>query len=113
MQKSVILIMILVLIVTIFTVVNAAPVTLNLVFTKVNVSLALIILISSLFGALILFLIGLFDSRKKAVRAKKLQSENFNLKQKIAVLEKEFEFMKQTKEEAPTPDAPSTPHEVL
>lgn len=62
--------MILVLIVTIFTVVNAAPVTLNLVFTKVNVSLALIILISSLFGALILFLIGLFDSRKKAVRAK-------------------------------------------
>ena len=47
--------MILVLIVTIFTVVNAAPVTLNLVFTKVNVSLALIILISSLSALLFCF----------------------------------------------------------
>ena len=86
--------MILVLIITVFTVVNAAPVTLSLVFAKVHVSLALIILISALLGALILFLIGVFDSRKKNLRSKQMEAENFNLKQRITALERQNEEYK-------------------
>lgn len=94
MQVSVILIMIVVLLITVFTVVNAAPVSLSLVFTRMEVSLALIILISALLGALILFLIGLFDGRKKSQKTKQLETENFNLKQRITVLERQFKESK-------------------
>lgn len=104
--------MILVLIITAFTVVNAAPVSVNFIFTKVEVSLALIILISALFGALILFLIGLFDSRKKTHRTKQLESENFNLKQRITVYEREKEEQR-IKEDIQQVVEPTEHNEVL
>lgn len=73
MQLNIILILIFAILVTLFTIFNASPVIVNLFFTEMNVSLALIIIISVLAGAI---LVALIDTYRKFVNSKKIKIAN-------------------------------------
>ena len=83
MQLNIILILIFAILVTLFTIFNASPVIVNLFFTEMNVSLALIIIISVLAGAI---LVALIDTYRKFVNSKKIKIAN----KKIVELENQI-----------------------
>lgn len=65
----------LVIVISVFSVVNAEAVRLNLLFGTINISLALIIILSTVFGVLISFSYFALDRHKKNARIKELQEE--------------------------------------
>lgn len=89
MQLSVILGLVFAILVTIFTIFNAAPVTVNLFVTDLEISLALIIIVSMLIGAM---MIAVIDTVRKYRNSKELKIAN----KKIEDLEKQIKI----KEEA-------------
>ncbi len=64
MNKLIVLLVLLVF-VSIFAVMNAGNVNINFFFMNIEVSLALVIFVSALLGAIIAFIISLFDKFKK------------------------------------------------
>lgn len=83
MQANVILTLLFAAIIALFAIVNAAVVTVSFIFAQFEVSLALVIIISALFGAIVVIL---FDSFKKIKTKKTIKTLN----KKIAELEKEL-----------------------
>lgn len=89
MKLSIILGLIFAILVTIFTIFNAAPVKVNLFVTDLEISLALIIIVSMLIGAM---MIAVIDTVRKYKNAKDFKAAN----RKIEDLEKQMKI----KEEA-------------
>ena len=89
MKISVILGLVFAILVTVFTIFNAAPVTVNLFVTDLEISLALIIIVSMLIGAM---MIAVIDSVRKYRNSKDLKVAH----KKIEELEKQMKI----KEEA-------------
>ncbi|MBU5484773.1 LapA family protein [Clostridium sp. MSJ-11] len=87
MRIGFILSLIFAIIVTIFAIQNSAVITVNFLFTKVEISLALIIFISAIIGAIIVTFLGLR-------RELSLKHNNKSLSTKIAELEKENSLLK-------------------
>ncbi len=93
MNKLIILLVLLVF-VSIFAVMNADSVSVNFFFLKMDVSLALVIFVSALLGAIIAFLISLIDKVKKfkqtdALKKKLRDCEAELAKLRVANVEKE------------------------
>jgi uncharacterized integral membrane protein len=82
MQINIILTLIFAIFIALFALVNATIVTVSFLFVQIEVSLALVIIISALFGALVVIL---FDSFRKIKTNKTIK----NLNKKVADLEKE------------------------
>ncbi|MBS7527731.1 LapA family protein [Fusibacter paucivorans] len=73
MQANIILFLIFAIVIALFALFNATVVTVSFVFTQIEVSLALVIIISALIGALMVIL---FDSIKKLKTKKTIKELN-------------------------------------
>ncbi len=98
MQKNIIVTLIFSVFIAMFALLNAAAVPVNLIFTKVDVSASLVILISASVGAVIVYsldTVSKMKSRKKFRTLEKnnadLDNENKQLKEKNAKLNYEIE----------------------
>ena len=83
MQKSQILFiisLIFAIIITIFAITNAEPVTINLIYQEVIASQALVIFVSAAIGAVIVSMLGIIKYIKLTMGLKKLKKENEALK---------------------------------
>lgn len=83
MQKSQILFiisLIFAIIITIFAITNAEPVTINLIYQEVIASQALVIFVSAAIGAVIVSMLGIIKYIKLTMGIKKLKKENEALK---------------------------------
>jgi uncharacterized integral membrane protein len=79
MQKSQILFiisLIFAIIITIFAITNAEPVTINLIYQEVIASQALVIFVSAAIGAVIVSMLGIIKYIKLTMGLKKLKKEN-------------------------------------
>ena len=81
MQINIVLTLIFAIFIALFALVNATIVTVSFLFVQIEVSLALVIIISALFGALVVIL---FDSFRKIKTNKTIK----NLSKKVTELEK-------------------------
>lgn len=72
MQKNIIITLILSVFIAVFAILNSAAVPVNLVFTTINLSAALVILISACVGAIIVYSMDALAKRK----TKKIIKEN-------------------------------------
>ena len=88
--------------VTIFAVVNANAVYVNFIIASYQLSLALIILISATFGALIVALLGAVKHLSLAKKLKNADKTNKDLSKEIAQLKSELELLKPS--ETPQPE---------
>ncbi|MCK8058524.1 MULTISPECIES: lipopolysaccharide assembly protein LapA domain-containing protein [unclassified Fusibacter] len=97
MQKNIVIILLCSIGIAVFAILNAGAVPVNLIFTKVNVSAALVILISASLGAIIVYFLDTV-SRMKSKKSKKefekmllkMTNENQQLKEQIEDLNAEL-----------------------
>jgi len=101
MQLTYIFALLFALVVAIFALLNAQPVTVDFVFNEFQISLALVILVSAFAGAIILGFLGLFrqvrkgfKSREINAKIKNLEEQNKNTGEKLAIAEAELEVAK-------------------
>ncbi|WP_304508891.1 LapA family protein [Anaerotignum sp.] len=101
MQKNMIITLLLSIIIALFAILNAEAIPINLVFAKLNVSAALVILISASIGAIIVYLldaISKFKARKKLKDYEKLNAaltdENSQLSEQVKKYELEIKELK-------------------
>lgn len=109
MQLNVVLTLIFAVVITVFAVVNSAAVTVNLIFTTLELSLAIVIVASGLIGACIIWFFGIVkimrlkkkikDESRKCLELEKLLTQNElsikSMEEKIFRLEeKERDLMK-------------------
>ncbi|GAA0721319.1 hypothetical protein GCM10008905_11640 [Clostridium malenominatum] len=87
MRIGFILSLVFAIIVTIFAIQNSAVITVNFLFTKLEISLALIIFISTIVGAIIVTFLGLR-------RELSLKHNNKILNNKVSELQREIDGLK-------------------
>ncbi len=86
MQLTVILSMMFAIFIAIFAGLNSNVVEVNLLFVKSELSQAIVILISAIFGAALMYLLNFFKSLKKSNEIRTLRKSNVNLQQEINIL---------------------------
>lgn len=79
MQLTVIFSMIFAILIAIFAGLNSLPVPVNLLFLKVEMSLAIVILMSTVVGAALMYFINMFKAFKNRKKIKSLERENKKL----------------------------------
>ncbi len=96
-QKNLIIILILSIFISVFAILNAGAVTINLFFTTLEISAALVILISATIGAVIVFFLDTASKyqyvkkiKDREKKADKLQQEKKELEEKNRWYEKEL-----------------------
>lgn len=101
MQKNMIITLLLSIIIALFAILNASAIPINLIFYKLNVSAALVILISASIGAVIVYSLGTISKLKEKRKLKdsikdreKLSEENRHLKERILKYELEISNLK-------------------
>jgi|GEM_PF-1248108 len=89
MQKNLIIILVLSIFISLFAILNAGPVPINLFFTTLEISVALVILISATIGAVIVFFLDTASKYKyrKEIKesqkyAEKMENEKAELEEK-------------------------------
>ncbi len=86
-MNKVIVLLVLLVFVSIFAVMNADSVNVNFFFAKLDVSLALVIFISVLLGAIMAFVVSLLDRFKKYKQTDSLKKSLRECEQKVVELE--------------------------
>jgi uncharacterized integral membrane protein len=86
MQLTVILSMMFAIFIAIFAGLNSNVVEVNLLFVKSELSQAIVILISAIFGAALMYLLNFFKSLKKSNEIRTLRKSNEKLQQEINIL---------------------------
>lgn len=87
MQLTYILALLFSVIVAMFAIVNAQPVTVDFMFQELEISLALIVLISAFAGAAILGFLGIFRQVKSGFQLRGAKGKNKKLETQIEELE--------------------------
>lgn len=90
-------------VVTVFAVVNANAVNVNFIIASYQLSLALIILISATFGALIVALLGAVKHLSLAKKLKNADKTNKELSKEIVQLKIDLEALKPAEPLQPAP----------
>ncbi len=75
MQFNLIISMVFAVIIALFAVANSEPVSINLIFRTYELSQAVVILVSAVVGALMVFVLNLLSKAKQAMKAKNLKKE--------------------------------------
>ena len=83
MQITFILSMIFAVIISIFALANAAPVTISLIFDSYKLSQAVVILVSAVIGAMAVFLLNLVSKAKSLMKNKSLTKQIKELEKKL------------------------------
>ncbi len=86
MQIRFILSLILAIVVALFAVMNATPVNVNLFFAQFEVSLAIVIFIAAMFGAVIIMALGMISQSKMKAKIRELTKKNQQLTVEIGEL---------------------------
>lgn len=94
MQVTFILSMIFAVVIALFAVANSEPVTINLILKSFQLSQAVVILVSAVVGAVIVFLLSLVSRAKSAVKAKNLNKELTLVKRQLETCQTELEKLK-------------------
>ncbi len=103
-MKKLVLLLILIIMVSMFVVVNASDVSINLIFVKYDISLAIVIFISLLLGALIALIISFFDKFQNYKDKSKLKKQLEECEEELKKLKRQqnpikFELKKEKKED--------------
>lgn len=85
MQVYIVLILIFAIIITLFALFNSVVVPVSLLFFEVEVSLALVIVVSTLIGAVLIALIGTVRKIKSGKEIKELNKKSTELEKQIAL----------------------------
>ncbi len=85
MQVYIVLILIFAIIITLFALFNSVVVPVSLLFFEVEISLALVIIISTLIGAVLVALIGTAKKVKSVKEIKALQKKSTEIEKQIAI----------------------------
>ena len=99
MQVTLIISLVFAVIIAVFAVANSEAVSINLIFITYEMSQAIVILISSIIGAISVFLLNLFTKAKSSRNTKKLSKEIKDLKSKLTVYENQIQEEKTIKDE--------------
>ncbi len=75
MQKNLIITLLFSIVIAVFAILNAAPIRVNLIFSKVEISAALVILISAALGALLIYSIDVVTKMKSTKTVKGLEKD--------------------------------------
>lgn len=75
MQKNLIITLLFSILIALFAILNAAAIPVNLIFSKVEISAALVILIAAALGALLIYSIDMINKLKMNKRIKQLEKE--------------------------------------
>lgn len=94
MQFTFIISMIFAVIIAFFAVANSEPVTINLIFKSFELSQAVVILVSAVIGAVIVFMLSLVSRAKAAMKSKTMNKEFTNTKNQLAQCQSELEKLK-------------------
>jgi uncharacterized integral membrane protein len=89
MQFSFIISMIFAVVIAVFAVANSEPVTLNLIFKSFEMSQAVVILVSAVIGAVIVFMLNLVSKAKSSKKSKLLNKEIVKLKSELEACDNE------------------------
>jgi len=95
MQWRILLIIIFSVLISFLAVLNQQDVTINLIFSKINISLILVIFLSLFIGAAIMFLFSSFKQLQLHKELRTLKKELTEIKKDKAELAKEMESEKQ------------------
>ncbi len=83
MQLTYILALLFALIVAIFAIQNAQPVTVDFMFNQFQISLALVVLVSAFAGAIILGFLGIFRQVKAGFKIREMNSKTKKLEEQL------------------------------
>jgi uncharacterized integral membrane protein len=75
-MANIVILLVIVALVAIFSVQNAAPVVLTFLFWKVETSLSIVIFLSMLAGIIMAVVVALSGYLKRFVKSKKIQNQN-------------------------------------
>lgn len=92
------------IVVIIFAITNAAAVPVRIFFAEYELSLALVIFISTAFGAIIASMLGLVRLIKQKLQIKRLQHENQTLLTEQKKLEEELSSLRPSQPSLQTPE---------
>lgn len=95
MQKSLIVTLLFSIVIAIFAILNAAPIEINLIATKLSVSAALVILISASFGAVVVYSLEVFSKLKAKKQYRDLEKQYKELEKKFDLIGQENAQMKE------------------
>ncbi len=84
MQLNVVLMLVFAIFITIFAVFNASVVTVNFLLTQVELSLAIVIIVSALIGALIIWFFDAFKKLKVNKQLKELKKKSVDFEKNLA-----------------------------
>lgn len=83
MQLKYILALLFALVVAIFALLNAQPVTVEFIFDEFQISLALVILVSAFAGAVILGFLGVFRQVKESLKSREMNARIKKLEEQL------------------------------
>ncbi|HAS73302.1 MAG TPA: hypothetical protein DCS67_04070 [Clostridiales bacterium UBA8960] len=89
MQTNIVLVLVFAIIVTLFAIFNASVVTVSLFFVDIEVSLALVIIVAALVGAIVVILLDSVKKIKHSMHVKELQKKIVELEKKVVDFEKQ------------------------
>ncbi|MEA3422639.1 MAG: LapA family protein [Bacillota bacterium] len=91
MQITFIFSMIFAVVISVFALANASPVTISLIFKTYELSQAVVILISAVIGAVVVFLLNLVSKAKSAMKNKNLTKQIRELEIQLKDCQKQLE----------------------
>ena len=83
MQLKYILALLFALVVAVFALLNAQPVTVDFIFNEFQISLALVILVSAFAGAVILGFLGIFRQVKESFKSREMNARIKKLEEQL------------------------------
>ena len=98
MQVNLIISMVFAVIIALFAVANSEPVSINLIFRTYELSQAVVILVSAVVGALMVFVLNLVAKAKQAMKAKNLKKEIKELNTQLEGCQKQLQTFTDEKE---------------
>jgi len=99
MQITFILSMVFAVMIAFFAVLNSEPVIINLFFEKFVLSQAIVILLSAVLGAVIVFLLNIYPYLKGKVKLKAVTKKNKELEEKLEKCVKDLESINKPEKE--------------
>ena len=101
MQKSLIFTLLFSIVIAVFAILNASPIPVNLIFSKLEISAALVILISAAFGALIIYSLDVVSRFKSRKEIKALEKELLEVQISYNYLKGQYEDLLSAVQEQP------------
>ena len=107
MQKYIILALVLVIVIGGFAILNNASTDVNLLFAKINVPLWVLIVATTLMGALLVWILGLGDKFRKRSVINDYKKQVAGLEQRLIDMRKQLETQKPALKETPLESGPA------